>query len=198
MTTTNKAFYLLCLGIFVAIILILPSFSFEGYSITLNSISQLGGQWHPYAWVMNIFGFMLMGLAVVQLYTKIPLVTLSKILVMTFGFAMIAVGFFQHEPVAGYGVTNVFEANMHSIIANVMGIAITLFAVSLIFDKKVSKNYRLIAFMAAAVSSLLSLLMVTFPDYYGLIQRIMFILILSWLLYVARIKSKVLAKQIDA
>ena len=111
---------------------------------------------------------------------------------------MIAVGFFQHEPVAGYEVTNVFEANMHSIIANVMGIAITLFAVSLIFDKKVSKNYRLIAFMAAAVSSLLSLLMVTFPDYYGLIQRIMFILILSWLLYVARIKSKVLAKQIDA
>lgn len=198
MTATNKAFYLLCLGIFVAIILILPSFSFEGYSITLNSISQLGGQWHPYAWVMNVFGFMLMGLAVVQLYTKIPLVTLSKILVMTFGFAMIAVGFFQHEPVAGYGVTNVFEANMHSIIANVMGIAITLFAVSLIFDKKVSKNYRLIAFMAAAVSSLLSLLMVTFPDYYGLIQRIMFILILSWLLYVARIKSKVLAKQIDA
>ncbi len=187
----RNIFYIVCLSIFVAIIFILPRFSFEGYSITLNRISQLGGQCHPYAWVMNIFGFMLMGIGIVLLYTKIPLHIISKILVMIFGLAMIAVGFFQHEPVAGYGVADAFESMMHSVIANVMGIAITLFAVNLVFDKKAGKNYRLLAFAAAVISSLLSLMMVVFPDYYGLFQRIMFISILGWLLYVAHLKSAV-------
>lgn len=188
MQSARNKFYLFCLSVFVLIIFILPSFSFTGYSITLNSISQLGGQWHPFAWVMNVFGFMLMGLGIVVLCQKPTFNLLSKILVMSFGISMIAVGCFQHEPIAGYGVNNVFESNMHSIIANVMGIAITLFAVSLVFDKKARKKDRVMAFIAAAVSTLFSLAMVMLPDYYGLIQRLMFILILSWLYYVAWVR----------
>lgn len=134
---------------------------------------------------MNIGGFMLMGLGITVVYVKTPLSLLSKILVLTFGVSMITVGFFQHEPVAGYGVNDTFESNMHSIIANVMGIAITLFAVSLVFNRKATKYFRTMAFSAALVSSLLSLGLVLFPEYYGLIQRVMFMLILSWLYYVA-------------
>lgn len=189
MGSLRNIFYVLCLCIFILIIFLLPRFSFEDYSISLNSISQLGGQWHPYAWVMNIFGFMLMGLGIVVLYLKIPLSLLSKTLVLAFGVLMIAVGFFQHEPVAGYGIKSVVESNMHSIIANVMGITITLFAISLIFDKKATKYFKAMAFLAGLVSSLLSLGLVVFPDYYGYIQRAMFMLILYWLFYVALAKQ---------
>jgi hypothetical membrane protein len=173
----------------VSIIFILPWFSFEGYSVAQNSISQLGGQNHPYNWIMNVFGFMLMGVGIMFLYAKVPLTMASRILILTFGFCMTAVGFFQCEPVVGYGVANVFESNMHSLIANIMGIAVTLFAVSLLFDKKFGTQYRVVAFMAATISSLFSLGMVMFPDYYGLIQRLMFIFILSWLYYVAYVKQ---------
>lgn len=171
-------------------IFLLPQHSFLGYRILHNSISQLGGQWHPYAWVMNIFGFMLMGFGIILLYQKIHMSVLSKILVLVFGFSMIAVGLFQHEPVAGYGINNVFESNMHSIIANVMGAAITIFAISLGFDKKVTGQYRIVAFIAALISSLFSLTMVALPDYYGLTQRLMFILILVWLFYAAQARNR--------
>lgn len=184
MGSLRNIFYVLCLCIFILIIFLLPRFSFENYSI-----SQLGGQWHPYAWVMNIFGFMLMGLGIVVLYLKIPLSLLSKTLVLAFGVLMIAVGFFQHEPVAGYGIKSVVESSIHSIIANVMGITITLFALSLVFDKKATKYFKAMAFLAALVSSLLSLGLVVFPDYYGYIQRAMFMLILCWLFYVALAKQ---------
>jgi hypothetical protein len=134
---------------------------------------------------MNVFGFVLMGVGIVVLYIKIPLNIVSKILVLTFGACMITVGFFQHEPVAGYGLNNVMESNIHSIIANVMGIAITLFAVSLIFDKNARIKYRVIALLAALISSFLSFTLAVLPNYYGITQRIMFMLILGWLFYAA-------------
>jgi hypothetical membrane protein len=184
MKQMQQKLYLLCLVIFILIIFILPIFSFQGYSIILNSISQLGGQWHPYAWVMNIFGFMLMGFAIVVLFADVKLRLVSKSLVLAFGVLMFLVGFFQHEPIASYGVNNVFESNMHSLIASVMGFAVTAFAIILVFDKNGNRSYRITALVAAMVSSLFSVGLVVFPDYYGLIQRVMFIFILCWLYFV--------------
>ncbi len=183
-TIINLTIYI----ILILVMFLLPFFSFDGYSILAHTTSHLGAQLSPHNWMMNLV-FIIIGITVIieTIYfsKQITLITIPLVL---FGVGLIGVAVFLHAPLVESQSYNGFADIMHSVAANTVGTAFTVYAISMIFifEKKRHKTYALILSVLVIV---LPLLMTFIPPLMGLFQRIMFMISFGWLVCMAHMNQ---------
>lgn len=164
------------------VMFILPFYSADGYLLFKNTTSHLGAQNTPNAWIMNTT-FCLLGIAtMIEGWIHLKKYYFQKIIIFIFGIGLIFTGFFHHAPIIEDIPYSIFEDQMHSIFATIVGFSFTLFAISVAFIEKETLN-RIIAFLIGIVATGLSILMFYVPDYAGLWQRLIFNFSFAWLIY---------------
>ncbi len=162
------------------VMFILPFYSVETYSIVQNTTSHLGAQFAPNAWIMNVT-FLILGLACIKeslFYLKT--FYFHQICLHLFGVGLIITGIFQHAPIIEGISYNVFEDNMHSIFASLVGFSFVLLAFSASFIESKFK-YRYLDIAVALLATLFSIIMASFPEIAGIVQRTMFIMAFTWI-----------------
>lgn len=173
----------------ILVMLLLPFFSVEEYSILRNTTSHLGAQEAPNAWIMNAV-FVLLGISCIwrglSAFRRYPF---QQVVLLIFGLSMIATGVFQHKPIVSGIPFNAFEDQLHSVFASVVGFSFTLFSASLIWIES-ERRRKIQAFSMALFAVLLSLLIFNVAEYAGIWQRVMFAASFGWMLVLFHRKTE--------
>lgn len=175
----NNRLSIIIIFLFLIVSTGLPFYSFEGYSILSNTTSHLGAQGSPYAWLMNLV-FIALGLMSIWI-TFQSKILYHQILGLIFGFSLVLTGIFQHAPLNNLLPINLLHDQLHSIFATTTGFSFTLLAAGHGFIS--IGMQRTVGIIMSIVATLLSILMVVFPDVMGILQRLMFISAFGWLFF---------------
>lgn len=163
----------------IIIAFLLPFFSFDGYSLISHTTSHLGAQGSPHAWIMNVM-FMLLALTSIYITLKSK-VRFYQFTGLIFGMSLFMTGMFRHKPLIDLNEYSFIEDQLHSIFASTTGFSFIVFSFShgLLSENK----QRFVGITIAVLATILSLLMFTFPDIMGILQRIMFLSSFGWLFF---------------
>ena len=154
----------------------------ENYSWLSNAISESAAQGIRGAWLARL-GFVVYGLAViwltVALYGKWSVG--ARYCHLFFGIFMMSAAAFSIRPWDAGAVFDQREDFMHSFAATAMGFAYT-FGVLVVFFQRDKQEIasRVFDLIAAAVATLFPLLMLSLPEFHGMIQRLMFLVSYVW------------------
>ena len=162
--------------VFALAVLLGPLYTVDGYSIVTNLVSELGAQHTPNNFIM-ICAFIAFGVGIViDGLKKFQIPLLPFIL---FGLAMVIVGIFPHKPLDASQSFNTMYHNLHGIVASIAGTAITVGFIWQGF--RTQGKQRIVCFYMALIATTLPILMLSIPNYKGIIQRFMYLNILGWL-----------------
>lgn len=176
------------ISIYVLLILVsflLPLVSFDGYSILEHTTSHLGAQNSNNAWIMNIV-FILLG-AISFIILMMSKICYHQVFGALFGLSLILTGIFKHAPVIEVETYDLIQDQLHSIFATTTGISFVVLAVGHGFMSE--KMQRVVGISIGALATLLSIGMMQFPEYMGLLQRIMFLSSFYWLFFYMKFPS---------
>ncbi|MBI1338888.1 DUF998 domain-containing protein [bacterium] len=166
--------------VIAAAILATPFVTAPGYSVVRHSISELGAQGAPNAWIMNV-GFAAFGAGVLtDAVRRIRNAQVVGWSFVVFGASLFGVAAFSHSPIDPAAAFSAEEDRIHSVFATIMGIAFSIGAIAQSFHER-DMTRRLMCFGAVAAGSGLPLLMLAMPDVAGLLQRLMFLVSFMWL-----------------
>jgi len=164
------------IAVFGVAVLCGPLYTVDGYSVVSNLISELGAQHTANNFIM-VAAFIVLGGGI--FFDGMRRFRPDVLPLMLFGLAMTVVGIFPHKPLDSSLSFNVLYHNLHGITASVAG---TLITIGLIWQGIRTKGVqRLICFYLAGVGIIFPLLMLRFPEYQGLVQRVMYLQILGWM-----------------
>ena len=163
--------------IFVIVVSAGPLYTIDNYSHIANLISELGAQQTKNNFIM-IIGFLVLGLGIlIDSYKKMsyPIVPFAL-----FGIFMAMAGIFPHKPVGSSISYNHLFHSLHSISATLAGISISI---GFVWQGLLSlnKKQKVICFYLAVACFIFPMLMLSMTDYQGIIQRIMYLQIFTWL-----------------
>ncbi len=164
------------ISIFAIAVLLGPLYTVNDYSVVAHLISELGAQHTKNNFIM-IIAFLLLGGSIALDGFKSFQVSLLPFIL--FGLAMAVVGVFPHKPLDASLEYNATYHNLHGIIASIAGTVITVGFIWQGF--RTEKKQKLICFYMPLVAIVFPVLMISFPNYQGLIQRAMYLQILGWL-----------------
>ncbi|UII29722.1 DUF998 domain-containing protein [Fulvivirga ulvae] len=182
-------YFILAYVLLIVVMFLLPPFSAGDYSLLRNTISQLGAQATPNAWVMNVT-FAALGLSVMTAGWKfLKNYWLQRILLLVFGVSLVLVAFYRHSPIDISLDYSNREHQIHSIFSSVTGFSFTMFAFSMAFIFKHMYD-RWVAMLVGVFSVLLTMLMYSIADFAGIWHRMVFIMSFGWLIYVFGSKRK--------
>jgi len=183
---TRSIIYIL----FIVVSSALPFISFQGYSIISNTTSHLGAQGSPHAWIMNIT-FGLLGVMTLWIFITSK-IRFYQIIGSVFSISLIFTGVFRHSAfIEGYA-SRVLENQLHSVFATLTGTSFVIlaFAHGLLSERK----QRLGGFLLACIATIISISMMVFPDFMGIMQRLMFLSAFCWIFYLMKPPVKYAAK----
>ena len=163
--------------IFSLAIILGPLYTVENYSVTSNTISELGAQGTKNNFVA-IIGFVAFGLGIIL--DSIRHRSRSCFLILLFGVFIITAGFLPHKPINPEISYNATINTLHSIMATLSGIALTT-SFLLHSVRTISQRERISSLYLASVCIVFPMLMFSFPAYQGIIQRLMYAQIFIWL-----------------
>ena len=164
------------ISVFALAVVFGPLYTVNEYSVMSNSISELGAQHTQNNFIMILAFILLGGSIVIDGVRRFRIALLPFIL---FGLTMAIVGMLPHKPIDPSLRFNSTYHNLHGIIASIAGTVITA---GFIWQGVLTKGrQRIICFYMAGVAILFPILMLSSPNYQGIIQRLMYLQILSWL-----------------
>lgn len=164
------------IAIFALAVILGPLYTVAEYSVVSNLISELGAQHTQNNFIMIVAFFLLGGGIAIDGIRIFKPALLPFIL---FGVAMAIVGFFPHKPLDTTLEYNSTFHNIHGVIASVAGTVITIGFIWQGFRH--NGGQRIICFYLAVVAIVFPILMINFPAFQGVIQRVMYLQILGWL-----------------
>ncbi len=175
--------YLIAFALLVVVLFVLPFFSFSGYSIAKNTISELGAQKVSGNWLANL-AIILLSIATALLITR-QLKLYWKQLIAGYFFctSFLLTGIYH---LAGFDAhTHIFNYTndaLHSLFSFITGFAFCIFSISILFitEKKHQKWQTFAVFLVAFASPFL---MWQYPEYKGIFQRILYLVTFGWLFY---------------
>ncbi|MDX1462275.1 MAG: DUF998 domain-containing protein [Marinirhabdus sp.] len=175
--------YFIAYALLVTTLFVLPLFSFDGYSMATQTLSELGAQKAPGNWYANAT-IIILSFSIVLLATK-QLRPYWKQLAALYFFCMtfILTGIYQLAGIDAHTyVFNYTDDAIHSLFSMITGFAFCLFCAFFIFiiEKRTQKWQTLAAFTLAVIAHLL---MWRYPEYRGIFQRILFLGAFGWLFY---------------
>jgi hypothetical membrane protein len=163
--------------LFAVASLVGPLYTVDGYRSVANLISQLGAQNTQNNYIM-IVGFIVLGIGLIadgfRNFSK------PKIPFILFGLCMVLAGIMAHKPLDPTVPYSELMHQAHGALATLAGISITagLLWQAFIVSKPLS---RTIALILAILCLVLPLCMLAFQDIQGLIQRLMYLLMFTWI-----------------
>ncbi|WP_432410053.1 DUF998 domain-containing protein [Rasiella sp. SM2506] len=175
--------YVFAYVLLVVTMFVLPLFSFNGYSLTQNTISELGAQKVPGNWLANTT-IIVLSLAIVVLATK-QIVTYWKQLTALYFFCttLLFTGVYQLAGLdAHQHIFNYTSDALHSLFSMLTGFAFGLFCILLIFILK-KRKHQWQTFGVFCLAFIVPLLMWQYPEYRGIYERILFLVSFGWLFY---------------
>ena len=164
------------------VMFILPLFNLPGYSIIRNTLSELGAQFTPEAWIMNsVFVSLALG-SVIAGWGYFEGFGLHRIVLLLFCISLTLTAFFNHAPVNPDIQYNVREAGWHAYFACTAGLSFIILSIATSFILEKQQD-RLMA-KAAGISSIFFTVMMSEADLLaGIWQRFMFIISFGWMIY---------------
>jgi hypothetical protein len=154
-----------------------PIYTVDNYSIISNLSSELCAQHTKNNFIM-IIAFAILGGSIA--FDGIRKFQISLLPFILFGLTMAIVGFFPHKPLDTSLAYNPTIHSIHGIIASMAGTVITVGFIWQGF-RTTKKKERILCFYMASVSIVFPLLMLSYPHYQGIIQRVMYLQILGWI-----------------
>ena len=175
---------LILAGAYVLVLLamfILLFYSVPGYSLVRNTLSQLGAQVTPNAWIMN-FIFISLGIGSITAgwnYNK--KFVFHRIYLFIFGASLVFTAFFNHAPLSPEIQYNLVEDGWHSYFACSTGLPFTILAIttSYLLEKKTDKMLGVTTGISVII---LSILMFDADQFKGIWQRLIFIIRFGWMI----------------
>ena len=184
----SKKFFIIAYATMIGVMFVLPFYSVESYSIVSNTTSHLGAQHAPNAWMMNVV-FIILGVAtILRSFVFRGKQVISQYLLVLFGVSLIMTAVFRHRPIINDVEFNVLHDQLHSLFASIVGFSFVLFSFSFLLSQ-VKKSIKIIAVSLGVAATFLSLMMLFFPQYMGIFQRIMFIGSFYWIMKVSNMMS---------
>jgi hypothetical membrane protein len=165
------------IAIFAVAVVAGPLYTVPGYSAVANLISELGAQNTPRNFLMSS-AFIALGAGIVA--DGFPKFHRALAPFVAFGIFMALVGFFGHKPINPDVAYAAWAHTAHGALATAAGVSITVgFAWQAFRHQGLGK--RIAAMLLAVVSFGMPMAMLSFPQYQGAIQRVMYFLVFSWL-----------------
>jgi hypothetical protein len=165
------------IALFILSVTFGPLYTAEGYSAKANLISELAGQSTPRNYIMSV-AFVLLGASIA--FEGLRVFRPALLPFICFGVCFGAAGVFGHKPFTD-GVPYIEWVDaLHSHLATLSGVALTLGFVWQAI-RGPSPRHRILACALAAVCVVFPLLMFNLPAYQGAIQRIMYLALFAWL-----------------
>jgi len=164
------------------VMFILPVYSTSEYSIIRNTLSQLGAQNTPNAWIMN-FTFMSLGIgSIITGWRYFEGFAFQRLFLILFGISLTLTAFFNHAPVNNLIQYKIQEDGWHSyfIFTAVLTFVILTFSTAFILEKQ---SDRLLTAAAGVSVIFLSILISEVPNAAGVWQRLLFIISFGWMIY---------------
>lgn len=153
-----------------------PLYAVSEYSAVSNLISELGAQHTQNNFIM-IAAFAVLGGGIILDGLKRFHVSLLPFIL--YGSCMAVVGLFPHKPINPHLDFNATVHDLHGIIA---GIAGTFITVGFVWQGlRAGGGHRIICFYMGGVALVFPVLILRFPNYQGIIQRVMYVQVLGWL-----------------
>lgn len=169
-TTTRAGIF-----IFALVVLLGPLYTVQKYSFVSNLISELGAQHTPNNFIM-ISAFIALGGGIA--FDGIKRFRKPILPFILYGLSMALVGIFPHKPIDATINYNALYHDLHGINASIAG---TLMTIGLLWQGFVMNGlHRIICFYMAGVSIIFPIFMLSFPNYQGIIQRVIYFQILGW------------------
>jgi len=164
------------------VMFILPVFSIAEYSIISNTLSQLGAQNTPNAWIMN-FTFVSLGIgSIIAGWRYFEGFAFQRLFLVLFGISVTLAAFFSQAPVNAHTQYKILEDGWHSYFIFTAGMTFVILTVSSTFILENQKD-RLLTTAAGISVIILSILMSEVPFIKGVWQRLLFIISFGWMVY---------------
>ena len=162
---------------FVVAVVLGPLYSVEGYSPVSNVISELAAQRTPHNYIMAS-AFLALGAAVVA--QGISAFRRPLLPFVAFGISFGAAGLFGHKPIDPEVPYSSWVDAAHSALATVSGVSLTA---GFLWQAVAARLqwYRWLSAALVLVCVGMPLLMLQYPHYQGLVQRVMYLLVFAWL-----------------
>ena len=160
------------------------------YSWVSRTTSESAAQGIDGAWLARL-GFLLFGLAAIWAVRIAGQRwgIAASIMFALFGALMTAAAAFSHMPWEPDVAFDRTEDLLHSVAATGLGFAFAFGVASVAFQQGFSKRPRAVDLIAIAASVILPLGMSIFPDYDGILQRLMFLIAYGWFAHELRLAS---------
>ncbi len=156
-----------------------PLYTVDAYNSIRDVISLLGAQNTQYSFIM-VAGFIALSTGIfidgVRHFSK------NAVPFMVFGLCMGLAGVFAHRPLVQNLDSSEIEHQLHSSLATLAGVAITIGVLWNAF-RQPSPVARTIELVLAGVCLGMPLCMLAFEDFQGIIQRVMYVLVFAWFWY---------------
>jgi hypothetical membrane protein len=170
------------------VMFILPFNSVPEYSLISNTLSQLGAQNTPNAWIMN-FTFVSLGTAsIIAGWKYFKGFAFQRLFLILFGISVTLAAFFNHAPLNPFAQFRISEDGWHSYFIFTAGMTFVILTVSSSFIL-VNRKDRLLATAAGASVIILSIMMTEVPYIKGVWQRLFFIISFGWMVYCFRTRD---------
>lgn len=175
--TLVTVYILVILGMFI-----LPLFSAPEYCIIVNTLSELGAQFAPNAWIMNLIFVSLALGSVIAGWRYFEGLIPHRVFLVLFGISLMLMAFFNHAPVNPDIQYNLKEDGWHAYFACTaeLSFIILSIATSFILEKH---QERLMAIAAGISAIFLSVLISEANRSAGVWQRLQFIISFGWMIY---------------
>lgn len=173
----------------ILIMFILPFFSLTGYSIISNTLSDLGAQSTPNAWIMNSVLIIIAVSSVITVWEYFDGFVLHRILLVVFASSLTLLAFLNDSPVDHDINNNIREAGWHHYFAGtaVLSFTILSLATSFVLEKQLE---RALSMGAGILIIFLAVLMSEAERYSGVWQRLIFIIVFGWLIYILKVREQ--------
>jgi hypothetical membrane protein len=168
-------------GLMLFAMFILPFFMVPDHSLVRNTISELGAQCSPYAWMMDLIMFALAISSVMAGWRTYEGYDFHRIILLLFGISLALAAVFNHAPVGRNIEYSIIEDGWHSYLMNTTWLSFIILAFSTvrIQEKPESRLWSIITGLSAI--SLL-LLVKEADETAGIWQRLQFIISFAWML----------------
>ena len=169
-------------GLMFTATFILPFFVKQDYSIAGDTISELGAQHSPSAWIVNSLLFILAIASVVAGWRSFSGFLFHRTILVLFGISLMLMALFNHAPVSTEICYINREAGWHTYFAStsVLTFIILAFATALIQDKQ---SDRFLSVLTGLSAILISILMSEAKVLDGAWQKLFFIISSGWMIY---------------
>ncbi len=167
-------------ALLLLVMFVLPFFSAAQYSMTEHTLSELGAQGAPRAWVMNAV-FVALGVAsVIDGWPRLAGLWFHRLALGVFGVALVLAAVFRHAPVAAETAFSAAEDEWHSTFSGLVGVSFVAFSAATLFAGTTGRR-RWLGPAVGGFAIAMSILIFEVPDYAGVWQRLLFAVSFAWL-----------------